>query len=186
VFEKIEKDAERYARLAERFSFFLYRIAIKDLEELEIGGLWLEAGSGPGILAVEISRRLGVEIVGIDNSAEMVGIANRRAERFERFGVKAKFVLGDVHDSIEGSYDVVFSTFSLHHWKEPRTALRNLWKVLKPEGYLYVLDVRRNPIIKHGLKFEEFLAHFYEVKSTSREFEVRRRFPFMVTVKARK
>ncbi|MBO8181340.1 MAG: class I SAM-dependent methyltransferase [Archaeoglobus sp.] len=183
MFEKIEKEAERYSREAERFSFFLYRTAIKDLEKLKIKGIWLEAGSGPGILAVKLSKKLGVEIEGIDNSAEMVEIANERARKFN---AKVRFRVADVHERIEGSYDVVYSTFSLHHWKNPEIALENLWNALKPNGYLYVLDVRRNFIIKHGLDFRNFVRFFDRIRSVSKEFELRKCFPFLVTVKARK
>ena len=41
--------------------------------------------------------------------------------------------------------DNVVSTFSLHHWADPRGAFLEIHRVLKPGGQLLLMDTRRDP-----------------------------------------
>ncbi len=176
------ENAKGYERGAKLFSFILYRHAIRDLRNLGLKGKYLDAGCGPGILTVKVSKLLGVEVLGVDISEDMINLAIRRAER-ER--VKAKFFVGDVENDYFGEFDVVFSTYSLHHWENPEGGLKNLWKMVKPGGYIYILDVRNCLFFKHGLTFEEFSVLFNKLKGA--EFiEVRKRFPCISTGLAKK
>ncbi len=43
----------------------------------------------------------------------------------------------------DGSFDVVTSTASLHHWKEPAAALDDIHRVLKPGGQALLYDIVR-------------------------------------------
>jgi SAM-dependent methyltransferase len=43
-----------------------------------------------------------------------------------------------------GSFDLVYSTFSLHHWKYPVQAFRNIKGVLKETGTLLIYDFQRS------------------------------------------
>jgi SAM-dependent methyltransferase len=47
------------------------------------------------------------------------------------------------------------STLSLHHWRNPSQALREVIRVLKPQGQLLLLDLRRDvrPVICWLLRF---------------------------------
>ncbi len=175
-------DAKRYEKGAEIFSFLLYRHAIRDLKSLGIKGRYLDAGCGPGILTVKISKLLGVEVLGVDVSRDMIELARKRAEKE---GAKAKFLVGDVEKDYFGEFDVVFSTFSLHHWNNPEKGLKNLWKMVKPGGFLYILDARAGVFFKHGLTFEEFKELFSDLRGADL-IEVRKRFPYISTGLARK
>jgi ubiquinone/menaquinone biosynthesis C-methylase UbiE len=42
-----------------------------------------------------------------------------------------------------GTFDLVYSTFSMHHWEAPERSLHNLWRVLKKGGVLYIQDLKR-------------------------------------------
>ncbi|ADC65145.1 Methyltransferase type 11 [Ferroglobus placidus DSM 10642] len=81
MLKSFESDAKRYERGANLFSFLLYRRAINDLKRLGVGGKYLDAGCGVGILAVKISKLLGVEVLGVDISKDMIELARRRAEK---------------------------------------------------------------------------------------------------------
>jgi SAM-dependent methyltransferase len=42
-----------------------------------------------------------------------------------------------------GKYDLVYSTFSLHHWEKPEESIQNLWNSVADGGLLYIYDFKR-------------------------------------------
>jgi SAM-dependent methyltransferase len=42
-----------------------------------------------------------------------------------------------------GKFDLVYSTFSLHHWKDPEASISNLWNTVKDKGTLFIHDFKR-------------------------------------------
>jgi 2-polyprenyl-3-methyl-5-hydroxy-6-metoxy-1,4-benzoquinol methylase len=87
-----------------------------------------------------------VRITAIDVAADMAEVA---LEHFRETGLQEwiRYHVADVADTQEleklGRHDLVYSTLSLHHWRDPVGALRNLWRVLKDDGVLYIRDLRR-------------------------------------------
>ncbi|SRR6266478_1804428 len=71
----------------------------------------IELGCGTGNLMLALCR-IGYDLVGVDNSKDMLG---RAAQKLERAGYSARLVHGDVADGISspGEYDVTVGTFSL-------------------------------------------------------------------------
>ncbi|MBE8539810.1 methyltransferase domain-containing protein [Geoglobus acetivorans] len=180
-FEQFEGEgAGRYDRAVSKLSSLLYWHAIRDLKKLGVNGRYLEAGCGPGILAVRVARELGVEVVAFDLSVSMVEIARKRARDA---GVNVRFMVGDVENDYFGEFDVVYSTFSLHHWNNPEKGLKNLWRMVKSGGVLYILDARKERFIGHGLSFDKFRSLF-EGLENAEKIEVRKRFPLMASAVA--
>jgi len=105
------------------------------------GAAVLDVGTGPGVLLVELAgRRPDLTLTGLDLSADMAAAANRN------LGRDAVHV-GDVtHLPFpDGSFDLVVSSLSLHHWDEPGAAAPELARVLRPGGRLCVYDMRFAP-----------------------------------------
>jgi ubiquinone/menaquinone biosynthesis C-methylase UbiE len=101
----------------------------------------LDVGTGPGVLLVELAkRRPDLTLTGVDLSADMVGAANRNVGRIAVH-------VGDVtHLPFpDGSFDVVVSSLSLHHWDEPAAAAPELARILRPGGRLCVYDMAFAP-----------------------------------------
>lgn len=118
----------------------------------------LEIGSGPGELALEIARRLpGGDVVGIDLAETMVDRATGRA-RAEGQEERVRFHLADAAalPLADGSFDVVVSTLSLHHWSDPAAVFAEIARVLRPGGVALVYDLRPFAYTRHEL--EVFLA----------------------------
>lgn len=106
-------------------------------------GRALDVGCGPGHLAAHIARRApGLEVVGVDLDPTMVELAARRARRLGLSG-RLRFQIGDAAalPFPDASFDVVTSTFSLHHWQEPVAGLAEIRRVLKPGATATVYDV---------------------------------------------
>ena len=123
----------------------LYQRVIADLATLRLAeGKVLDAGTGPGTLVRELARSLpGLQVYGIDLSEDMIGLARAHARR-EQLEERVHFASGDVAHLPypDQSFDVVVSTISMHHWSELEQPLRELYRVLRPGGRLWIYDFR--------------------------------------------
>ena len=128
-----------------RLTSRLYQRVIADLAALQlVEGKVLDAGTGPGKLVRELARRLpGLQVYGIDLSEDMIGLARAHA-RHEQLEERVHFESGDVAHLPypDQSFDVVISTISMHHWSELEQPLRELYRVLRPGGRLWIYDFR--------------------------------------------
>lgn len=55
-----------------------------------------------------------------------------------------------------GKFDFVYSTFSLHHWTDPVSGIKNLYDALNPDGTIFIYDFFRGGLfyylkIKKGI-----------------------------------
>jgi SAM-dependent methyltransferase len=89
----------------------------------------LEVGGGEGELAERLAKELGVEVVGVDQSAAMV--AEQRAR-----GIDAR--VGDVQDLpfADGEFDLVVAAWMLYHVPDLDRGVAELSRVLRPGGVL--------------------------------------------------
>lgn len=116
-------------------------------------GLALDLGTGPGYVAVEIARgQPDLRIIGLDLAAHMVGKARRYAA-WTRMDGRALWPQADGHrlPFSDASFDLVFSSFALHHWQDPLQVLNEMARVLRPGGRYYVSDVCREPSLVQRL-----------------------------------
>ncbi len=120
-----------------------YRRVAREVAEACPAGRALDVGCGPGHLAVELARAApNLSVVGVDILPEMVERANRRAERAGVAG-RVRFEVGDASalPFAGGSFDVVVSTLSLHHWADPERGLAEVYRVLRPGGQALIYDI---------------------------------------------
>ncbi|RPI55036.1 MAG: class I SAM-dependent methyltransferase, partial [Deltaproteobacteria bacterium] len=71
------------------------------------------------------------------------GIVVPEAERYDRC-INPKHDGTTVPGLVPGTYDYVYSSHLLEHLRDPVTALRNWWNLLKPGGYLLLLVPHRD------------------------------------------
>jgi len=110
-----------------RHTSFVWKLATPLLEMLEPrpGERILDAGCGDGSLAAMLKER-GVEVIGIDQSPEMVAKSRRK-------GVEA--VVGSVTDlPWRDTFDAVLSNALLHWVPEAEAAARSIAASLRPGG----------------------------------------------------
>lgn len=116
-------------------------------------GYGLDLGTGPGYAAVEIARqRPGLRMVGLDLAAHMVEKATHQAAR-ARLDGQGFWLQADGHllPFTDSSFDLVVSSFALHHWDDPLRVLNEIARVLRrpepvkgvPGGRYYITDVCR-------------------------------------------
>ncbi|WP_345972041.1 2-isopropylmalate synthase [Sulfurimonas diazotrophicus] len=116
-------NAAQYARHAG----FVSALALPVVELLSPreGERILDLGCGEGSLAVEIQKR-GADVVAVDLNADMVESARAK-------GIDA-YVMSATRLPFERRFDAVFSNAVLHWVTEPRTAVRQIRRALKPGG----------------------------------------------------
>lgn len=105
------------------------------VERLAPGARVFDAGSGTGRPTAQMLSARGLEVVGVDASAEMVRIARHHVPR-------AHFEQGDLCqlELPERSFDAVTAFFSLLHLSRAQVdaALQTFSRALLPGGYLLV------------------------------------------------
>ncbi|MDQ5814950.1 MAG: methyltransferase domain-containing protein [Actinomycetota bacterium] len=100
-------------------------------------GKTLEVAVGTGLNLASYPPE--IELVGLDLSPEMIDIARRRATELGR---EVDLRVGDAHalPFDAGSFDAVLCTFSLCNIPEPRLAVAEMKRVLRPDGHLVLVD----------------------------------------------
>jgi ubiquinone/menaquinone biosynthesis C-methylase UbiE len=102
----------------------------------------MDAGCGAGREVCRFARLVPAgEVVGIDLAAGMVNAAHRtaRAKGLDN----TAFVQSDIAalpGSFEGAFDLVYSSLAHHHYPEPPTATRAVFRALRPGGLYAVID----------------------------------------------
>ncbi len=122
----------------------LYQRVIGDIAPVLSEGKVLDAGTGPGTLARNIARSLPrLRVYGIDLSEDMIRLAREHAKR-EQLEERVHFDIGNIAHMPypDQSFDLVVSTISMHHWYEIEQPLRDLHRVLRPGGRLWIYDFR--------------------------------------------
>jgi len=100
----------------------------------------LEIGFGPGVSTQMASEKASQGFVaGIDHSRTMVQAASQRNATAIRSG-RMELKYGDVASLPypDQSFDIVFSLHSIYFWPKPVDCLKEIKRVLKPDGMLAV------------------------------------------------
>jgi ubiquinone/menaquinone biosynthesis C-methylase UbiE len=110
-------------------------IAEKISDTLQQGRV-LDVGTGKGRLPIKIAQRnSGLEVYGLDISDHEIEAA-RKSSATLGLPSAPRFEVGDVSSLSfkEEYFDLVVSTFSLHHWPDQVGGLNEIYRVLKPGG----------------------------------------------------
>ena len=112
---------------------FVYQYGAQLIELLNplSGERILDIGCGTGALTQKIAER-GAEIIGIDQSAEMIGKAR------EQFSGISFEVMNAVDLQVEGLFDAVFSNATFHWIKSQALLTQGIVRVLRPGGRMVV------------------------------------------------
>ncbi len=139
-------DSRDYLNFAKKKSK-LYNGVIKHINSLKIKGKYLEIGAGPCVLTSMIAEsNPEVKIVAFDISPYMVEVAKEfinEKHLQNRIGI----YLGDLTDKDNvkniGKFDLVYSTYSMHHWKNPAEIITNLLDTVADNGILLIHDLKK-------------------------------------------
>ena len=118
-------------------------LARKVADTLVSGAKVLEIAPGPGFFAIELAKIGKYQITGLDISKTFVDIAKRNA-RQEHVEVDFRQGNASAMPLPEGSFDFVLCRAAFKNFSDPVGALREMRRVLKPEGRALVIDLRKD------------------------------------------
>jgi len=108
-------------------------------------GLLLDLGTGPGYLPIEVVKRSPhVRIIGVDLSRAFIRMARANALR-AGCAARIHFEVGNAANLRfeKETFDGVISTGMLHALRDPVSAIRECWRVLKPGHEAWIYDPAR-------------------------------------------
>jgi ubiquinone/menaquinone biosynthesis C-methylase UbiE len=149
-FERREVSAqEGYARWAETYDHERNPlIAVEEphvealLERLNVTTA-LDVGTGTGRLALRLARR-SVTVTAIDQSVEMLAVAEKSARREE---LAIDFRIGSLEEGLpfqSSQFDLVTCALMLCHVPDLSQAAREFYRILHKGGYLLITDFHPN------------------------------------------
>lgn len=154
--------ATLYDILSSIFLEGFYTRVVGDIVAMHPVGSALDVGCGPGQVAVRLAKLApGLTITGIDIAPAMIERATRRAASA---GVadRVTFKVGDALalPFPDQQFDLVISTFSLHHWSDPAVGLKEAFRVLKQGGQACIYDIAGwlQTATRHGVGMAEAIA----------------------------
>jgi ubiquinone/menaquinone biosynthesis C-methylase UbiE len=145
-------DAARYDLLSGALLGSFYDSVAADVAAAApTGGRVLDVGCGPGHLANRLARDHGLEVTGLDLDPMMIERACANAIQTVVAELRPTFVVGGVAalPFPEGSFDLVVSTLSMHHWADATAGLAEIARVLRPGGRALVWDIRPGVVPLH-------------------------------------
>jgi demethylmenaquinone methyltransferase/2-methoxy-6-polyprenyl-1,4-benzoquinol methylase len=102
----------------------------------------LDVATGTGLVAQTLVRRYGCEVVGLDQSAEMLGAARARLAREPDLSARVTLIEGEAErlPFADGEFDHLTFTYLLRYVEDPGATLRELARVVRPGGRVASLE----------------------------------------------
>ncbi|WP_165422959.1 class I SAM-dependent methyltransferase [Ktedonosporobacter rubrisoli] len=96
----------------------------------------LDIGCGTGRLLRSLHERWPeAELLGVDPTFGMIEKARELSS-----AIKFEVSFAEALPVPDASIEVAMSTFSFHHWSDQQAGLREIVRVLKPQGYFFLAD----------------------------------------------
>lgn len=141
LFAPLGPTYDRYARLLSLGQDPRWRRFLVDKTDAGPGDVVLDVATGTGAVAVELVRRKGCSVVGIDQSAEMLDEARRRIA-LAAATKDIRLVEGRAEEMPfdDGSFDALTVTYLLRYVDDPAATLRELARVVRSDGTIASLE----------------------------------------------
>ena len=136
-----ERYAERHQKMVERFGC---EYADKLVSRGFYRGRIIDVGCGFGAMNIALAHRfVDSEIVGIDLSDPLLGLANRSAQAAD-LGDRVRFEKADVQQIPydDNTFDVVINTNMVHLVADPVQMLNEIERILVSDGCLFIADIK--------------------------------------------
>jgi ubiquinone/menaquinone biosynthesis C-methylase UbiE len=135
--------AKWYAALTKKSLEDFRALARRTAAQIPPNSCVLEVAPGPGYFAIELAKLGNYEITGLDISETFVEIARANAAKA---GVRVDFRRGNASNMPFGekTFDFLLCRAAFKNFTEPKRALQEMYRVLKPGGQALIIDLRRD------------------------------------------
>jgi demethylmenaquinone methyltransferase/2-methoxy-6-polyprenyl-1,4-benzoquinol methylase len=146
LFAPLGPTYDRYARLLSFDQDPRWRRFLVSRVDVGAGETVLDVATGTGAVALELIRRKGCRVVGLDQSPEMLAEARRRMPP----DVELVEADADHLPFSDGSFDALTFTYLLRYVDDPHVTLSELARVVRPGGTIAGLEfgVPPNPLAR--------------------------------------
>ena len=149
LFAPLASTYDRYARLLSFGQDPRWRAFLVSRLEARPDDTVLDVATGTGAVAVELARRYGCRVVGVDQSAEMLAEGRGRvaaaglSDRVELVEGRAEELSFD-----SAAFDGLTFTYLLRYVDDPAATLRGLARIVRPGGRIAMLEfsIPANPL----------------------------------------
>lgn len=118
----------------------------------------LEFGCGTGLVSFNLYDKFE-NITLVDISKGMIEMLNSKIEKYEINTMKAYQIdINKEHNLSENNYDIIYSSMALHHIIDTDTTLKSLYRLLKKDGYLCIVDLDEEDGSFHKEE-KDFIGH---------------------------
>jgi demethylmenaquinone methyltransferase/2-methoxy-6-polyprenyl-1,4-benzoquinol methylase len=107
----------------------------------------LDVATGTGMVAIELVRRFGCSVVGLDQSPEMLSGAQAKLDADPKLAARIDLVRGQAESLpfADGEFDHLTFTYLLRYVEDPGATLGELARVVKPGGHIASLEFMLPP-----------------------------------------
>ena len=128
----------------------------------------LDVGCGAGHLSFALAPAFA-EVVATDPLPAMLATVSAAASERGLTQIRTQQAAADALPFAVGRFCLVASRYSAHHWRELPGALRELRRVVKPHGYLLLIDQLgdESPLVDTHLQTMELLRDPSHVRNRS-------------------
>ena len=110
----------------------------RSLDNVEIKSA-MEFGCGTGLIAFNLVDKIK-NLTLIDNSEEMIQVVNKKISDYDFQNIKS--ICDNITDmKINDTYDVIYSSMSLHHIVDVKDLINKLYKLINNNGVLCIVDL---------------------------------------------
>lgn len=143
--ELFEELPERYDELGAALSFWQdprWRAAMVEAVQAQPAERVLDVATGTGLVARDLVRRYGCEVVGLDQSAPMLARARSRLAGDPVLAERVELVEGEAErlPFADAEFDHLTFTYLLRYVDDPAATLRELARVVAPGGRVASLE----------------------------------------------
>jgi demethylmenaquinone methyltransferase/2-methoxy-6-polyprenyl-1,4-benzoquinol methylase len=141
LFAPLGPTYDRYARLLSLGQDPRWRRFLVSQFDVGPDAVVLDVATGTAAVAIELARRTGCSVVGLDQSAEMLAVGR---ERVERVGLSNRISL--VHGTAErlafsdAEFDALSFTYLLRYVEDRAATMRELARVTRAGGTIAMLE----------------------------------------------
>lgn len=139
-----------------------------------------DIGCGTGFFTISIAKIVKNEglVYAIDVSDYMLKKLEKKVKKYKIKNVKIiKSSAENLKEIKDESVDLSLVLFSLHHFNDKLASIKEILRITKKRGEIYILDPLKKRLLIHGLKEKELneilnLIKNHEIKISRKKFNV--------------